>query len=420
VLGNDSDPENDSLTVATTPVTPPTNGSLTLYADGSYSYTHDGSETASDSFVYQVCDTGPLCDTATVNLTITTGNEPPVANGDTGTLGEGGTLNEPAPGVLGNDSDPENDSLTVATTPVTPPTNGSLTLNADGSYTYIHDGSETASDSFVYQVCDTGTLCDTATVDLTITPANDPPLAEPAPGVLGNDSDPENDSLTVATTPVTPPTNGSLTLYADGSYTYIHDGSETASDSFVYQVCDTGPLCDTATVSITVTAVTVTMSFAPSNDAMVTSRRPTENYGSLTTLELRSQSNENIQSYLKFEVTGVSGMVRGAKLRLYVDKDSGDGGSIYAVSNDYLNTTTPWLEGGLTWNNAPGLDGTPLSTVGATTSGTWVEFDVTEVVTGDGTYSFGLGTDSRNRVVYRSKEAAENGPVLAIEIESNP
>jgi hypothetical protein len=97
-------------------------------------------------------------------------NDPPVASNDTGSVARGGTLDQPAPGVLSNDGDPESDPLAVTTTPVTLPTDGTLTLDANGSYTYIHDGSETVSDSFVYQVCDTEPLCDTATVDLTITP----------------------------------------------------------------------------------------------------------------------------------------------------------------------------------------------------------------------------------------------------------
>ena len=146
------------------------NGTLTLNADGSYDYVHDGSETTSDSFVYQVCDTEPLCHTATVLLTITPVNDAPVAVDDAGGVAEGGTLNQAAPGLLTNDSDPETDPLTVTTTPVSAPLNGTLTLNADGSYDYVHDGSETTSDSFVYQVCDTEPLCNTATVLLTITP----------------------------------------------------------------------------------------------------------------------------------------------------------------------------------------------------------------------------------------------------------
>jgi len=102
----------------------------------------------------------------------------PFAADDTGAVAVGATLNQPAPGVLGNDIDPENDPLTVTTTPVTPPAHGSLTLHADGSYTYIHNGSETVTDSFVYQVCDPGPLCDTATVNLTIGPVNSAPVVD--------------------------------------------------------------------------------------------------------------------------------------------------------------------------------------------------------------------------------------------------
>jgi VCBS repeat-containing protein len=267
VLANDSDPDGDPLTVNTTPFTPPANGTLTLYADGAYDYIHDGSQTTSDAFEYEISDGNGGTATATVNITITGVNDPPVANDDVGTVAEGGTLNEAAPGVLGNDSDPENDPLTVNTTPVTPPTNGSLTLNDDGSYTYVHDGGETTSDAFVYEVSDGNGGTATATVNITITGVNDPPVAnddvgtvvegetlnEPAPGVLANDSDPEGDPLTVNTTPVTPPANGTLTLYADGSYEYIHDGSPTTSDLFVYEACDAGPLCTPATVNLTVT-----------------------------------------------------------------------------------------------------------------------------------------------------------------------
>ncbi|MGE5460110.1 MAG: Ig-like domain-containing protein [Solirubrobacterales bacterium] len=105
---------------------------------------------------------------------VTTVNQPPVAADDTGAVVPGGTLDQPAPGLLGNDVDPDGDPLAVTTTPVTSPANGSLTLHADGSYSYVHDGGSTNGDSFVYEVCDTGGLCDTAKVDLAVvTPSAD-------------------------------------------------------------------------------------------------------------------------------------------------------------------------------------------------------------------------------------------------------
>lgn len=275
VLINDSDPEGGPLTVTTTPVTPPSHGTVSLSSNGGYTYTHDGSETDSDSFVYEVCDNESLCDTATVTFTVVPVNDPPTPVNDSITVAEGSSVSQSAPGVLGNDLDQEGDVLTVATTPVTPPAHGQLTLNANGSFTYAHDGSETTSDSFVYQVCDNGTpsLCANGMVNITISPANDAPtavddeasllegttLTVPAPGVLGNDTDPDvGDSLKV--NPVTPlvlPLHGTVTLTSNGGYTYTHNGSETTSDSFTYRVCDAGTprKCDEGVVFITVEPV---------------------------------------------------------------------------------------------------------------------------------------------------------------------
>jgi hypothetical protein len=244
----------------------------------------------------------------------------------------------------------------------------------------------------------------------------DTPLSVAAPGVLGNDSDADGDPLTAVL--VSDVSNGTLTLNSDGSFSYTPDGGFSGSDSFAYVANDGQADSNLATVSLTVTAWTATLSLAPSDDAMVTSKRPTDNYGAETSLEIRSQNQETIRSYLKFNVTGVSGTIISARIRVYADKASDDGGAIYLVSNDYQTPATgPWAEEGLTWENAPGLDGAALSTVGAVSSGTWVEFDVTAAILGDGVYSFGLGTDSSNRAAYQSKEAAEFQPVLIIEIE---
>src|SRR5947209_30980 len=79
--------------------------SFTLNSDGSYTYTHDGSETSSDSFTYNANDGSLDSNIATVNITVSPVNDPPIAVPDAYTDAEGGTLTVAAPGVLGNDTD---------------------------------------------------------------------------------------------------------------------------------------------------------------------------------------------------------------------------------------------------------------------------------------------------------------------------
>ncbi|MFC0080169.1 Ig-like domain-containing protein, partial [Flavobacterium procerum] len=173
VLGNDSDAEGDALTAVL--VANPSHGTLTLNADGSFTYIHDGSETTTDSFTYKANDGTVDGNTATVTITVTPVNDAPVAVDNSYTVAEGGTLNISAPGVLGNDSDAEGNALTAVL--VANPSHGTLTLNTDGSFTYIHDGSETTTDSFTYKANDGTVDGNTATVTITVTPVNDAPVA---------------------------------------------------------------------------------------------------------------------------------------------------------------------------------------------------------------------------------------------------
>src|SRR5207253_840117 len=293
VLANDTDAEGNTLTA--TKLSDPVHGSVTLNADGTFSYSHDGSETSSDSFTYKTCDNGTTNGSPDRSeerrvgkeSTVTPVNDAQETNNDSATVAEGGTvtvLDSTAASVLANDTDAEGNTLTA--TKLSDPAHGSVTLNADGTFSYSHDGSETASDSFTYKACDNGTTngspdgkCSgTATVSITVTPVNDAPAANTdgatvaegatvtvldrtAARALANDTDAEGNTLTA--TKLSDPAHGSVTLNANGTFSYSHDGSETATDSFTYKTCDNGTTngspdakCSgTATVSITVTPV---------------------------------------------------------------------------------------------------------------------------------------------------------------------
>jgi VCBS repeat-containing protein len=267
VLINDSDPDGDPITAVL--VTGPAHASsFTLNPNGSFNYVHDGSETTSDSFTYRAFDGSATSNLATVNITVTPVNDVPVANNDNATVAEGGTISMAAPGVLANDTDPDGPVALTAILVTGPLHASSFTLNPNGSYVYVHDGSETTSDSFTYNASDGVATSNTATVSITITPVNDAPVASndnytvaeggtlspAAPGVLGNDTDPDSPTLTAVL--VTGPAHASsFTLNPDGSFTYVHDGSETLSDSFTYRANDGSLSSNIATVNITITPV---------------------------------------------------------------------------------------------------------------------------------------------------------------------
>ncbi len=147
LLANDSDPGDDALTI--TAVGSAFNGTVTLSEDkATVTYTHDGSETTSGSFTYTVSD-GSAADTATVKVTFTPVNDAPVTVDDTATVAEGSTVDITASTLLANDSDAEDDTLSI--TAVGSAFNGTVTLSEDkATITYAHDGSETTSGSFTY------------------------------------------------------------------------------------------------------------------------------------------------------------------------------------------------------------------------------------------------------------------------------
>jgi|GEM_PF-5088654 len=102
-------------------------------------------------------------------------NRPPAALDDPGdTTPKNTPLTVPAPGVLGNDADPDNDALTAAK--LADPANGSLTLNQDGSFTYEPNRNYFGTDSFTYTVSDGQGGTDDATVSVEVSPVNNDEL----------------------------------------------------------------------------------------------------------------------------------------------------------------------------------------------------------------------------------------------------
>ncbi len=158
------------------------------------------------------------------------------------------------------------------------------------------------------------------------------------------------------------------------------------------------------------------LTFHPTDDARVKISSPGRNYGSKSTLKIEQGK---FNSFLKFDVTNLSGRVASAKLRMQVENPSNSGGSIYLVSNNFLDSNNEWTEAGLTHGNAPPIAGPILSNLSAVGIGDVVEFDVTQAISASGKYSFALSTNSPDQVQYHSKEG-DFVPELIIETTGEP
>jgi large repetitive protein len=254
VLGNDTDPQGQPLTV--TGASAP-NGTVTVNPDGTLSYTPNPNFNGPDTITYTVTDPDGNTDTATVTVDVTPVNDPPVAVDD--------PLNTVQPGetviisVLGNDSDPDSDPLTV--TAASAP-NGTVTINPDGTLTYTPNAGYTGPDEISYTITDGNGGFDSAVVPVTVADTQSPVAGddtattpEDTPvviDVLGNDTDPQGQPLTV--TGASAP-NGTVTVNPDGTLSYTPNPNFNGPDTITYTVTDPDGNTDTATVTVDVTPV---------------------------------------------------------------------------------------------------------------------------------------------------------------------
>ena len=368
VLSDDSDVDGDSLTVSGTvsqtsatanggssiTISSPNSasvgsavtgyyGQLTLDSDGTYSYVAnqstanalDDSESGTDVFTFTVSD-GTTTTSSTITITVNGQNDAPTVVNDTDSVTEGGTVIETTNSqgtVLSDDSDVDGDSLTVSGTvsqtsatanggssiTISSPNSasvgsavtgyyGQLTLDSDGTYSYVAnqstanalDDSESGTDVFTFTVSD-GTTTTSSTITITVNGQNDAPTVvndtdsvteggtviettNSQGTVLSDDSDVDGDSLTVSGTvsqtsatanggssiTISSPNSasvgsavtgyyGQLTLDSDGTYSYVAnqstanalDDSESGTDVFTFTVSD-GTTTTSSTITITV------------------------------------------------------------------------------------------------------------------------------------------------------------------------
>ena len=287
-----SDPDGDVPLASLN--TPPSNGSVIVNNNGTYTYTPNPDFNGTDTFTVLVDDQNGGTTIVNVTVIVTPVNDAPVAVVDTNTVAEDTTLTvNAANGVLANDSDVENDPLNVTQFTVAGvagtfaagataiiPAVGTLTINANGSYTFVPDANYNGLvPQATYTVSD-GTDTAISTLDITVTPVNDAPIANPntasgaedAGNVTGDveadDTDIDGDALTVvdftiagvtgtfvAGSTAIIPAVGTLVINANGTFNFAPDANYNGSVPQVTYTITDGALNDTSTLDITITPV---------------------------------------------------------------------------------------------------------------------------------------------------------------------
>jgi VCBS repeat-containing protein len=296
-LANDTDPDTDDV-ITVTDYAQAANGTVALNPNGTFTYTPNANFNGTDSFTYTVSDAaspwhvhgllgfltgGGHTDTATVNITVTGVNDNPVAGSDSFAVGEDAAHTINPADLLANDSDVDNPHSALTVSAVTGTAGGgSVVSNGVGGFTYTPPASaqslaagQTQTDTLTYTVSDGAGGTATGTINVTITGANDNPVAGPdgftvsedathtinPADLLANDSDAESPHSALTVTAVTGSAGGgSVVSNGLGGFTYTPPASaqslaagQTQTDTLTYTVSDGAGGTAFGTINVTIT-----------------------------------------------------------------------------------------------------------------------------------------------------------------------
>ncbi len=227
-----SDPNWDPLTVSV--VSSTTSGTLTMWPSGWFTYAPNTNFVGTDSFTFKANDGAADSSTETVTINVT--NDAPIATSSSETVHMNSTLSDSV--VV---SDPNWDPLTV--TVVSSATSGTLTMWPSGYFSYVANTNFVGTDSFTFKANDGAADSSTETVTINVT--NTAPTANSESATIHMNStlsqsvavaDPDWDALTVSV--VSPTTNGTLTMWPSGYFTYAPNTNFVGTDSFTFKASD--------------------------------------------------------------------------------------------------------------------------------------------------------------------------------------
>jgi VCBS repeat-containing protein len=236
-------------------------------ATGVIAWMPTAAQAGANAVTVRVTNAQALAATQSFTIQVASLNVAPVAANNAYSTLQGTTLVIAAPGVLANDSDADGDVITAVQ--LAAPTKGSLSLSANGAFTYVPNAGATGTDTFTYRAFDGVLYSAAATVTITVN-ANSAPVAvndsavAPMRGtgaytpvvinVVANDTD-ANGNLNPATVTITvaPNKGGTVSVNANGTVSYTPKRNFRGTETFRYKVRDTvGALSNAATVTVTV------------------------------------------------------------------------------------------------------------------------------------------------------------------------
>ncbi|MCA1683698.1 MAG: tandem-95 repeat protein, partial [Actinobacteria bacterium] len=240
VLANDTDADGDALTAGS--ASAPTSGTVTLSTDGSFTYTPATGFSGTASFTYVASDGGGGTATGTVTMTVAGTNTAPTAVSDSYTTNEDTPLTVAAPGVVGNDTDAEADTLTARRPGRTV---------SDGATTFANNVSSATANFTALDVGASITGSSGIPAGARISTVTSPTTATLSANVTGQFT-----GITLTITPqpgaASATLHGTITLNLDGSFTYSPAVNYNGGDSFTYVADDGYGGTATATVTITI------------------------------------------------------------------------------------------------------------------------------------------------------------------------
>src|SRR5690606_18524726 len=187
-------------------------------------------------------------------------------------------------------------------------------------------------------------------------------------------------------------------------------GSGTPTATTTATATPTNTPTATATTTATATATTPPsgpITLLPVADAGVEEDRPSTNLGTQPSMVVDTV-NPNGMGYLRFNVQELTGTPNSVTLRIYASNGTSNGPQVVRVAS------TSWSETGITWNNRPAT-GAQITNLGRINAGSWVEIDVTDIVTANGSYSFALVPESSDGADFVTREGpAAQRPQLVI------